>query len=135
MRTLFLVVGSSILMACSASGPNHGEHAPAAPDKPVASAEVRTLTIEPDALRVDGNHVVFTPDSRVQRAEYDVYRFEKDAFLEKVGTLAPKEPIVVTVEVTAVDEKRYTPSDPSLPAPMGGFVTRTYTCRILRIGR
>jgi hypothetical protein len=139
MRLFSLFVCSLVLVACVPNRPSEVEVAPPPPAPPKsaaptsAPADVRTLTLEADALRVDGDHVVFEPNSRMQRADYDRYRFEKSAFQAKVGTLTPKEPLRVTVEVLSVKVERYTPSDPHMPAPMGGFETRTYECRVVRV--
>lgn len=129
MRRLFLFLCALVLVACPGSRPSDGE--PVAPK--TAPAETRTLTIQPGELRVVGDHVVFEPNSRMQRAEYDTYRFEKGAFQAKVGTLTPAAPLRLTVEVIAVKEEHYTPSDPNMPAPLGGFVTTMHACRVVRV--
>jgi len=135
MRPLLIVLCASVLLACSPSKPTDAEPSSPATAKAAPVAETRALTIRPDALRVAGDHVLFEPDRKVQRSQYDTYRFDKAAFQAKVGTLAPTEPIRLTVEVIARKEERRTPSDPRMPSPEGGFVTTTYECRVVRVER
>lgn len=98
-----------------------------------APLETRTLTLNPDELRVDGAVVVFEPGSRVQRASYDVYRFDKAAFEQKLGKAKLDKSVKVTVEIVSSKEKNGGNSDPNTPSPQGGIRVTTYEARVVSV--
>lgn len=107
---------------------------PAATTSAAAPLETRTLTLVPDELRVDGAVVVFEPGSRVQRASYDVYRFDKAAFEQKLGKAKLEKSVKVTVEILSSKEKNGGTSDPNTPSPQGGIRVTTFEARVVSVG-
>lgn len=119
----------------AASATSTANAAPSSAGTASASAplETRTLTIDPDELRVDGAVVVFEPGSRVQRASYDVYRFDKAAFEQKLGKGKLEKSVKVTVEIVSSKEKNASTADPNAPAPQGGIRVTTYEARVVSV--
>lgn len=91
-----------------------------------------TLSVDPDHLTYDpGSGVArFTPGANVQSAAYDVY--EIDLFsLERVLGGRLTVPVVLVVELGPPTVTTYTPEDPMLPAPIGGFQITTRKATVL----
>jgi hypothetical protein len=127
-----------LLVACAARSPSDAAPPAAAPPataptqapapapsapaaaSPAAPLERLTITLDPSEMAYEGTIVRFSPGSRKQAAEYTTYELDL-ASLEAALGGRPSAPVAVVVEVGPADEKVSTPSDPNMPAPMGGF--------------
>lgn len=96
----------------------------AAPAAPVAQegAERRTITLDPSDMSVDeaAGIATFSPGGRVMSAEYTRYQLDLTSLKAALGGL-PEAPVNVIITLDAVHVSAYTPSDPNLPSPEGGF--------------
>jgi hypothetical protein len=102
----------------------------------IPGMETLTLTLDPGALDYDeaAGTVTFTPDRDVQRASYETWIFDL-ASLEAALGERPAAPVDVVVEVGPPEATTYTPDDPNLPAPQGGFRITTRRGTVLRASR
>ena len=112
------------LVACATRSPSDvappASAAPAAPAAPSAPMERLILTLDPSEMAYEGAVARFSPGSRVQAADYTTYELEL-ASLEAALGGRPSAPVAVVVDVGPEDVTVSTPSDPNMPAPMGGF--------------
>jgi len=136
----WFLVGVPLLVACAET--QRSEPAKPVPETAVKSdpkpeakpeGETKTLLVAPGDLSIDGDAVVYAPDSNVKKAKYEYYRFDKAAFQAKVGT--PTSPIKLTVVISSTKDETYQPSDPNVQAPAAGFQRRVHTCTIVGVER
>ena len=117
------------LLAC-ATTPDEGRIPAASPPQSEVAAEV--FTLDPTELRYDeaAGLAIWSPNSRVQAAEYSVYELELASLLAATGG-RPTAPVVLRLALGPPAVRTETPADPNLPAPMGGFVITTRRGRVL----
>lgn len=99
-----------------------------------ATLERRTITLDPEETRWDETTGIatFSPGSRVQSASYTTWLLDLRS-VEAVLGGRPTAPVDVVVEITSTETSRYTPEDPNLPSPMGGFENITITGRVVAL--
>lgn len=123
----------ALLVACGGSHTTApAEVAPAAPVATPGPTERVTVTLDPGEMSYDEakNRATFSPGSRRQAADYTTYELDL-ASLEAALGGRPTEPVTVVLEVGPPTVERSTPSDPNLPAPMGGFTYTTYVGKVV----
>ncbi len=64
---------------------------------------------------------------------FNVYEFDREQFVEVVGTDAPKEDIKLKIDILEEKKEVRKPSNPNEAAPQGGFKTNTYKCRAVEV--
>ena len=98
-------------------------------------AERRSLTLDPRALSWDeeAGTATFSPGSDRQSASYEHYVFDLAALEAALGG-RPDAPVDVLVEVISTENTNYTPEDPSMPSPDGGFDIATHQARVVGSG-
>lgn len=122
-----------LLLACTVRAPTP----PAAPvPEPVLDASPARvgpteLVLVPEDLSWDeaAGTVTFAPGSRRMAAEYDTYVLDLASVLAVLGA-RPTEPVQVKVELGPPEEEGFTPTDPNLPAPQGGFRYTTWRGKV-----
>lgn len=102
----------------------------------IPGMETLTLTLDPGALDYDeaAGTVTFTPGRNVQAASYETWIFDLASLHAALGG-RPEAPVEVVVEVGPPETTTYTPDDPNLPAPQGGFRISTRRGTVLRVAR
>lgn len=107
----------------------------AAPPAPPAPVERVLLTLDPADLTYDEAARIarHTPGSAVQAAAYDVYEIDLSS-LEQVLNGRPTAPVTVWVELGPAQVSSYTPEDPNLPTPQGGFQITTRAATVVGAG-
>jgi hypothetical protein len=81
-----------------------------------------TITLDPALMVYDeaAGTVAFTPGGNVRSASYTHYSLDLQS-LESVLGGRPTSPVAVVVAVLEEVKSTYTPSDPTMPHPAGGF--------------
>ena len=99
---------------------------------PSAAAERITLTLDTRHLSWDdaAGTVTFSPDSDRMAAEYTSYVM-RAAELEAALGGRPQGDVEVVLELVSREQHTYTPEDPNLPSPMGGFLITTIQARVV----
>lgn len=106
----------------------------AAPEASAAPKETKKLEVKARETDFDKakDLVEWTPDRGVQKASYSHYRFKYAEWVAAVGEANLKSDVDVEAECAEAIEKTSKPADPNLPTPSGGFMNRTYECKIVR---
>lgn len=104
--------------------------APVAPAPTAETVERLTITLDPSEMSYEGATAKFSPDSRRQAASYTTYVLDLPSLEAALGG-RPTEPVAVVIEVGPASVENQVPSDPNMPAPMGGFDYITRTGRVV----
>lgn len=93
-----------------------------------------TITLDPKLMVYDesAGTVTFTPGGNVRSARYTHYELELSS-LEAVLGGRPTSPHAVVVEVLEEVKSSYTPSDPTMPHPAGGFEITNRKGRVIAL--
>ena len=91
-----------------------------------------TITLDPRLMVYDESSgtVTFTPGGNVRAARYTHYSIDLES-LEQVLGGRPTSPVGVVVVVVEETQSLHTPSDPTLPHPVGGFQITNRRARVI----
>ena len=129
LRSLFFAL---LAIACARAPSGVSPSAPGAAEATPATSARQTLALDPSEITWDAasNVAIFEPDRGVQRAAYETWRLDL-ASLERALGGRPTAPVSVLVEVDSTEVRSVVPSDPTLPAPSGGFQITTRVARVV----
>jgi hypothetical protein len=101
-------------------------------EEPDVKTEQLSLTLDPEELSYDdeAGTVTFSPGSRVRSARYTHYLLDLESLEAALGG-RPESPVTVIVALQSEESGAYSPSDPTLPQPQGGFRIIRRTGRVL----
>ncbi len=126
-----------LLLACAKPVTTPPEANPPQPAAEPASAAPtrRVITLDPAETSWDeaAGKATFEPDRDRQKADYETYVLDLPSLTAALGG-RPEAPVNVEIEILRESTETYTPSDPNLPSPMGGFRTTTYEARVVGKG-
>ena len=82
--------------------------------------------------------VTYEPYRGVKRDHYPTYEFNLAEFkavlgAENVDAKGLKTPVKLRVLVLSDTARNFTPKDPSMPSPMGGFTYQTIVCKPIKL--
>ena len=79
------------------------------------------------------DQIVYNPDSMRQTDTYQKYIFSLKEFKEFGIDLKSKADLKITYRILNTESKKYSPSDPNMPSPGGGFTYISHYCNIVTV--
>lgn len=90
------------------------------------------LRLNPDEIIYDEekNTATFAPGSTVRSASYDKYILDLQSLTDVLGG-RPTSSVVIIAELGPPQQETYSPAEPGMAQPMGGFQLTTRTGRVV----
>lgn len=79
------------------------------------------------------NHLIYSPDSMVQKSKYKKFVFNLKEFKRLGGNTKPDADFTVYYSVIQTDIENSKPDDPNMPSPTNGFTFIINKCKISKV--
>eukprot|EP00928_Gymnodinium_smaydae_P084587 TRINITY_DN67851_c0_g1_i1.p1 TRINITY_DN67851_c0_g1~~TRINITY_DN67851_c0_g1_i1.p1 ORF type:complete len:105 (+),score=19.62 TRINITY_DN67851_c0_g1_i1:42-356(+) len=83
-------------------------------------------------LNIGDDIVIYSPKEGIMSATYPKYEFARSDWDSKVGERV-QEGMVIEFETVEKSSSNYTPDDPMMPHPDGGFQLPVTRCKIVNV--
>lgn len=91
------------------------------------------IDIKPSELRETGDMLEYCSDCNVKQSSYTKYYFSKSELSSLMGNYKGQKRLRITYSVAKTESENYTPDDPNVQAPSGGFTYTLIYCKISKV--